>query len=194
MPAHFLVEVETTNPDLMAEYRKHTPGLVAKFGGRFTVRGGITEPVEGDWRPQRIVFIEFPDMAALKNFYTCEEYQPVLKMRLDAGRSRAIAAEGEPCAPSRAFLMVDVSVTDPAKLAAYREQVPAVVGPQGGRFVIRTDKIDTVEGDWRPERLTVVGFPDMASLRACYFSDAYQPLRDLRLSATHSRGILVEGV
>ena len=194
MPAHLLVEVETTDAALMAEYRKHTPGLVAKFGGRFTVRGGATEPVEGDWRPQRIVFIEFPDMAALKGFYGCDEYQPVLNMRLAAGRSRAIAVEGEPCAPSRAFLVVDVSITDAAKMAQYRDQVPAVVGPQGGRFVVRTDKVETIEGGWRPERLTVVGFPDMATLRTCYFSDAYRPLRDLRLSATRSLGILVEGV
>ncbi len=194
MPAHLLVEVETTDAALMAEYRKHTPGLVAKFGGHFTVRGGTTEPVEGDWRPQRIVFIEFPDMTALKGFYGCDEYQPVLNMRLAAGRSRAIAVEGEPCAPSRAFLMVDVSITDAAKMVQYRDQVPAVVGLQGGRFVVRTDKIETIEGGWRPERLTVVGFPDMATLRACYFSDAYRPLRDLRLSATRSLGILVEGV
>ena len=194
MPAHFLVEVETTNPDLMAEYRKHTPGLVAKFGGRFTVRGGATETVEGDWRPQRIVFIEYPDMAALKDFYASADYQPVLKMRLEAGRSKAVAADGEPCAPSHAFLVVDFSVTDPAKLAAYREQVPALVAQHGGRYIVRTDKAETIEGDWRPDRLTVVGFPDMAALRAFYFGDAYKPLHDLRLSATRSRAILVEGV
>lgn len=194
MTAHFLVEVETTNPDLMAEYRKHTPGLVARFGGRFTVRGGATETVEGDWQPPRIVFIEFPDMAALKTFHTCDAYKPVLKMRLDAGRSRAVAAEGEACAPSHAFLMVDFTVTDAGKLAAYREQVPALVAQHGGRYVVRTDKAETIEGDWHPERLTVVGFPDMAALRAFYFSDAYKPLHDLRVSATRSRAILVEGV
>ncbi len=194
MAAHLLVEVETTNPELMAEYRKHTPGLVAKFGGRFTVRGGATETVEGDWRPQRIVFIEFPDMRALRAFYGCPEYQPVLQMRLDAGRSRAVAAEGEACAPSRAFLMVEFSITDAEKLAAYRAEVPALVAQHGGRYIVRTDKAETIEGGWRPERLTVVGFPDMAALRAFYFSDAYKPLHDLRLAATSSRAILVEGV
>jgi uncharacterized protein (DUF1330 family) len=194
MPAHFLVEVETTNPDLMAEYRKHTPGLVARFGGRFTVRGGATETVEGDWRPQRIVFIEFPDMKALKDFYTCAEYQPVLKMRLEAGRSKAVAFEGEACAPSRAFFVVELAVTDMSQLAAYREKVPALVAQHGGRYIARTDKIETIEGDWRPERFTVVGFPDMAALRAWYFSEAYKPLLPLRLAAARSRAILVEGV
>ena len=42
MPAYMIVEVETTDEALMAEYRKHTPGLVAKFGGKFVVRGGKT--------------------------------------------------------------------------------------------------------------------------------------------------------
>jgi uncharacterized protein (DUF1330 family) len=194
MSAHLLVEVETTNPDLMAEYRKHTPGLIARFGGRFTVRGGATQTVEGDWQPQRIVFIEFPDMAALKSFHASEEYKPVLKMRLDAGRSRAVAAEGDACTPSHAFLIVDFAVTDAAGLDAYREKVPALVAQHGGRYVVRTDKAEAIEGGWRPERLTIVGFPDMAALRGFYFCDAYKPLHDLRLSATRSRAILVEGV
>ncbi|TXL78144.1 DUF1330 domain-containing protein [Vineibacter terrae] len=194
MPAHLLVEVETHNQELMTEYRKHTPGLVGQFGGRFTVRGGATETVEGDWQPQRIVFIEFPDMAALKAFYAAPAYQPVLQMRLDAGRSRAVAVEGEACAPSHAFLMVDFAVTDPATLATYFRQVQPLVSAQGGRLVVRSDKTEAIEAGWQPERLTVVGFPDMAALRACYFSDAYQALRNLRLSATRSRAILVEGV
>lgn len=194
MPAHFLVEVETTNPALMAEYRQHTPGLVAKFGGRFTVRGGITEPVEGDWQPQRIVFIEYPDMAALKAFYTSAEYQPVLKMRLEAGRSRAVAFEGESCAPSRAFFMVELAVTEPALLAAYREKAPSLVARHGGRYVVRTDRVETIEGDWRPERFTVVGFPDMTALRTWYFSDAYKAILPQRLNAARCRAILVEGV
>ena len=94
MPAHFLVEVETTNADLMAEYRKHTPGLVARYGGRFTVRGGSTETVEGDWRPQRLTVVGFPDMAALRAFYFSDAYRPLHDLRLSATRSRAILVEG----------------------------------------------------------------------------------------------------
>ena len=40
--AYMIVEVETTDEALMAEYRKHTPGVIAKFGGKFIVRGGKT--------------------------------------------------------------------------------------------------------------------------------------------------------
>lgn len=94
MPAYMIVEVETTDETLMTEYRKHTPGLIAKFGGKFIVRGGKTTTLEGGWMPPRVVMIEFPDMAALERFYHSPEYKPVLAMRLKAGKSRAIAVEG----------------------------------------------------------------------------------------------------
>ena len=49
MPAYMIVEVETTDEALMTEYRKHTPGAVARFGGKFIVRGGKCVHLEGGW-------------------------------------------------------------------------------------------------------------------------------------------------
>ena len=94
MPAYMIVEVETTDEALMAEYRKHTPGLVAKFGGKFVVRGGKTRTLEGDWKPSRVVVLEFPSYEAAERFYDSPEYKPVLEMRLKAGKSKAILVDG----------------------------------------------------------------------------------------------------
>ena len=94
MAAYMIVEVETTDEALMAEYRKHTPGLVAKFGGKFIVRGGKTRTLEGGWTPSRIVVLEFPDYAAAERFYDSAEYEPVLAMRLKAGKNKAIIVVG----------------------------------------------------------------------------------------------------
>jgi uncharacterized protein (DUF1330 family) len=94
VPAYMIVEVETTDEALMAEYRKHTPGLVARFGGKFIVRGGKTRTLEGGWTPPRMVVLEFPDMASAERFYDSPEYKPVLDMRLRAGKSRAILVDG----------------------------------------------------------------------------------------------------
>ena len=58
MAAYIIVEVETTDEALMTEYRKHTPGAVAKFGGKFIVRGGKTRTLEGGWAPPRIVVLD----------------------------------------------------------------------------------------------------------------------------------------
>ena len=94
MAAYMIVEVETTDEALMAEYRKHTPGLVAKFGGKFIVRGGKTRTLEGGWTPSRVVVLEFPDMATAERFYDSADYKPVLDMRLKAGKSKAIIVDG----------------------------------------------------------------------------------------------------
>lgn len=94
MAAYLIVEVETTDEALMAEYRKHTPGLVAKFGGKFIVRGGRCRTLEGGWTPQRIVVLEFPDYASAERFYESPDYKPVLDMRLKAGKCKAILIDG----------------------------------------------------------------------------------------------------
>ena len=75
MAAYMIVEVETTDEALMAEYRKHTPGLVAKFGGKFIVRGGKTRTLEGGWTPSRVVVLEFPDYATAERFYDSARLQ-----------------------------------------------------------------------------------------------------------------------
>jgi uncharacterized protein (DUF1330 family) len=94
MAAYIIVEVETTDDALMSEYRKLTPGLVARFGGKFIVRGGKSRTLEGGWAPSRLVVLEFPDYAAAEKFYFSPDYKPVLEMRLKAGTSRAVLIDG----------------------------------------------------------------------------------------------------
>ena len=94
MAAYIIVEVETTDEALMTEYRKHTPGAIAKFGGKFAVRGGKTRTLEGGWTPSRIVVLEFPTYTKAEEFYDSDHYKPILAMRLKAGKSRAILVDG----------------------------------------------------------------------------------------------------
>ena len=94
MAAYIIVEVETTDEALMAEYRKHTPGAVARFGGKFIVRGGKTRTLEGGWTPPRIVVLEFPSYEKAEEFYDSDHYKPILAMRLKAGKSKAILVDG----------------------------------------------------------------------------------------------------
>ncbi|OFW99327.1 MAG: D-fructose-6-phosphate amidotransferase [Alphaproteobacteria bacterium RIFCSPHIGHO2_12_FULL_66_14] len=94
MAAYIIVEVETTDEALMAEYRKHTPGAIAKFGGKFIVRGGKTKTLEGGWTPPRVVVLEFPSYEKAEEFYYSDHYKPILAMRLKAGKSKAILVDG----------------------------------------------------------------------------------------------------
>lgn len=62
MPAYVINDMEITDPVLFEEYRMLSPATVAQYGGRFLVRGGRCETLEGDWSPKRLVILEFPSV------------------------------------------------------------------------------------------------------------------------------------
>ncbi len=93
-----------------------------------------------------------------------------------------------------AYLIADVSVTDPAGFEEYRKQVPATIAKHGGRFVARGGAIHTLEGDWRPKRLVVLEFPSVEQARRWYDSEEYRGPKALRLRTAKTNLILVEGM
>jgi len=94
MAAYLVAEVEITDPAAYEEYRKQVPAIIAKYGGKYLVRGGKVESKEGGWKPQRFVILEFPSMEQARRFYDSGEYAPVLAIRRKASKSRLILAEG----------------------------------------------------------------------------------------------------
>jgi uncharacterized protein (DUF1330 family) len=94
MPAYILAEVEVTNPAGYESYRPLAGASVAQYGGKFVIRGGKAELVEGSRQPARIVVIEFADAAAAKRWYNSPEYQEALKIRLANSTGRVILVEG----------------------------------------------------------------------------------------------------
>ncbi|HUM14234.1 MAG TPA: DUF1330 domain-containing protein [Candidatus Nitrosotalea sp.] len=94
MPAYIIVDLTVTDLPTMEEYRKRVPATLAKYGGRFLVRGGAHQTVEGDWKPNRLVVLEFPSMEQAKRWYDSEEYREPKAMRLRAGRANLIMVEG----------------------------------------------------------------------------------------------------
>jgi uncharacterized protein (DUF1330 family) len=96
MAAYVIAEVEVTDPVPYEEYRKLVPPTVAAYGGKFLVRGGATDTKEGDWRPKRLVVLEFPSMDQARKWYHSPEYAPALAIRLKAARSKVVLVEGAP--------------------------------------------------------------------------------------------------
>ena len=94
MPAYFVAEVEVTNPSGYEPYRALAGASIAQYGGRFVARGGKTELLEGGPEPQRVVIIEFADLAAAKRWYHSPEYQKALPVRLANSTGRAFIVEG----------------------------------------------------------------------------------------------------
>jgi uncharacterized protein (DUF1330 family) len=94
MPAYVIAEVDVTNPAGYESYRPLAGASIAQYGGKFLVRGGKAELIEGTQPPARIVVIEFADMEAAKRWYNSPEYQEALKIRLANSTGRVIFAEG----------------------------------------------------------------------------------------------------
>jgi uncharacterized protein (DUF1330 family) len=94
MTAYIIAEVEVSDPETYATYRAQTPGVVARYGGRFIVRGGAAKTLEGGGEPARLVVLEFPDLAAAQRFYDSPEYQAIIGLRHQAATSRLILVEG----------------------------------------------------------------------------------------------------
>lgn len=94
MPAYLIAEVEITDPKAYEEYRKIVPGTIARYGGRYLVRGGSVETKEGGWTPSRVVVLEFASMDQARKWYHSPEYAPALAIRTRAGKSKVILVEG----------------------------------------------------------------------------------------------------
>jgi uncharacterized protein (DUF1330 family) len=94
MPAYFIVDNEVTDPAGFEEYRKQVAGTVAKYGGKFLVRGGQIQTLEGDWKPKRIVVTEFASIEQARRWYDSEEYRPLKALRLRTARGSVVLVEG----------------------------------------------------------------------------------------------------
>jgi uncharacterized protein (DUF1330 family) len=94
MAAYVIVDIEVKDPVLYEDYRKRAAQTVLAHGGRYVVRGGKAETLEGEWRPNRIVVLEFPSVEKAKEWWGCQEYQDVMKLRHASARTKMIVVEG----------------------------------------------------------------------------------------------------
>jgi uncharacterized protein (DUF1330 family) len=94
MSAYVIAEIEITDPAAYEDYRKQVPGVIAKYGGKYVVRGGKVESLEGGWSPKRIAVVEFPSMEQALKFYRSPEYAPLIAIRQKASRGKLIIVEG----------------------------------------------------------------------------------------------------
>jgi uncharacterized protein (DUF1330 family) len=96
MPAYVIVEIQVNDPHAYEDYKKLTPATIAAFGGRFIVRGGTVQTVEGDWSPERIVVLEFDSMETANRWWNSDLYNTAKKIRQSSATTRMIFVEGVP--------------------------------------------------------------------------------------------------
>jgi uncharacterized protein (DUF1330 family) len=94
MTAYVLVEVDVTDAEQYDKYRPLAGASVEQYGGRYLVRGGASEVLEGERVPKRLVVLEFPDADAARRWYHSPEYQEAKAVREGAAVGSFICVEG----------------------------------------------------------------------------------------------------
>ncbi|MEM7541211.1 MAG: DUF1330 domain-containing protein [Pseudomonadota bacterium] len=94
MPAYGIVDIEVTNAEAMGPYMASVADTVAAHGGKYLVRGGAAECIEGEMGNPVKVVLEFPTMDALKGWYHSAEYKEILPNRLENASGNFIFVEG----------------------------------------------------------------------------------------------------
>lgn len=94
MAAYIIVEVAVRDAARYERYKQLVPPSIAAYGGRFIVRGGAVEALEGDWKPGRLVILEFPSAERARAWWSCPEYAEAKALRLATADSRMVLVEG----------------------------------------------------------------------------------------------------
>ena len=99
MPAYVISDVSARDPAAFETYRARAADSIARHGGRYIVRGGAIDTLEGDWRPRTMVIVEFPDLESARNGYRSPDYAAALEVRDQALERNLILVDGVPVSP-----------------------------------------------------------------------------------------------
>jgi uncharacterized protein (DUF1330 family) len=94
MTALIIVDIEVLDPVRYDDYKRLASAAIAAFGGRYLVRGGKSEVLDGEWQPRRLVVLEFDSMERAKAWRDSPEYAEAKKVRDECARANMIVADG----------------------------------------------------------------------------------------------------
>jgi uncharacterized protein (DUF1330 family) len=94
MAAYVVVQIGIDDLVRYEEYKRLAPASIAAYGGRYLVRGGASEALEGAWQPSRLVILEFPDAARARAWWGSPEYATAKAVRQGCARTEMLLIEG----------------------------------------------------------------------------------------------------
>ena len=94
MPAYVVVQITIQDAATYARYRELAPPSIAAYGGRYIVRGGATDVLEGAWRPPRFVMLEFPSAEQARAWWASPEYAAAKALRQASAHTEMLLVEG----------------------------------------------------------------------------------------------------
>jgi uncharacterized protein (DUF1330 family) len=92
-----------------------------------------------------------------------------------------------------AYIIAEVTITDPQGFEQYRQMVPATVAKYGGTFVVRGGQLEKLEGDWEPKRLVIIEFESAERAKQWWASEDYRTAKALRQRTAQTNLIVIEG-
>ncbi len=94
MSAYIIADITIHDPERYNEYASLSPKFVEKHQGKYIVRGGEVDVIEGNWQPQRLVVVEFPSKEHAQAFLHDPDYQAAAALRHAATTSNLLVVEG----------------------------------------------------------------------------------------------------
>jgi uncharacterized protein (DUF1330 family) len=94
MTTYVITDIRVTDPVRYEDYKVLSSSSAALYGGKFLVRGGAHETLEGDWQPNRVVILQFPSADHARKWWSSPEYEAAKAIRQEAAESQIIMVEG----------------------------------------------------------------------------------------------------
>lgn len=199
MPKGYIIgHITVTDPVAYKDYVEKDTQILLASGGRFLVRGGTSEVVEGQAQERHVLF-EFESYDAALASYHDPAYQEVAEIRRGSADSMIMVAMGndedlpDPAGDAPlGYLMAHVAVHDLENYKPYVAGNTPIMRRHGARYIVRGGRSEVLEGQ-SSDRHVVIAYPSYDAARAAYFDPAYQELVKIRQAHSEGTIILVEG-
>jgi uncharacterized protein (DUF1330 family) len=177
----------------------HTP-TVAAVGGRFIAAGALPEVLEGTWPARRMLIVQWTSAQVFFDWHNGAAYAPWKRMRRAATATDLVLAQGVASSVPAAevapiFALTDAQVRDGISFGRYVQGHQNGLRAAGGELLVAGGgRVEVIEGDWQPARLSMVRWPSAAAFRSWWASPEYRPWRELRQTAASAHTVLVAGL
>ena len=101
MRAYVVVDITIHDPQTYDSYKDMAPASIAKYKGKYLVRGAKTTTLEGTWDPKRFVILEFPTADAARAWWNSPEYAAAKALRQSCSTTQMLLVEGPEFDPAK---------------------------------------------------------------------------------------------